>query len=680
MSALLTPPTALLVVGAEDATEDVRTAADGVVEDVPTASDLDGAAETLRARGDVGCALVRDLGGAGVREACERLREPPDIDGLPVLLHLAEPPADTLTEAAAVPDCRYLPRSAGPSAVGSALDDALRTFERRRDRIADAQLFRTLIADSGDAVSVFAKDDRGRYVRTGPLAEWIDREEILGRTDRDVFGRRYPGAAERAYRDDLDVVRSGEPIHGQREQFGDDFWSEATKLPWRDGSGRIRGLAGLAVEVTDTVRAERELEARRRRFEEFASYVSHDVRSPLQAGYWAVELAREGETGALDRVETAFERIEAVVDDMRALAEEDVGPEDEGSSDEAEGIPSTRLDELVREVWAGEGVATPSATLVVDLPPGTTVVERAELLRPPIENLLKNAVDHGGPDVTVRVGALDRGFYVADDGPGIPPGERERVLEPGYTTADDGSGTGLTIVREAVSERGWGLSVDGSDAGGARFDVTDVPVILPVSAETGAAHELDTTGDVGDVAVAGSAERVREGLWRVRGAGRDLWSDIDEFQFVSTAVDGPVRITARVDDFERANEYTKAGVTVRNGREPGQACAFVGRTADHGTEVLRRTDDGRLATSYPFEEPGGRYRYYRIDRVGDTVTCSVSADGDQWLPVDQRRIRLRDPAAVGLAVCSHDPDRTVETIFTDVSVRTLTDATVGGES
>jgi len=81
--------------------------------------------------------------------------------------------------------------------------------------------------------------------------------------------------------------------------------------------------------------------------------------------------------------------------------------------------------------------------------------------------------DQGGADaVTVRVGELPGrpGFYVADDGPGIPASERDRVFETGYSTAPDGSGFGLAIVESIASAHGWSVSVEESWAGGARFE------------------------------------------------------------------------------------------------------------------------------------------------------------------------------------------------------------------
>jgi PAS domain S-box-containing protein len=73
--------------------------------------------------------------------------------------------------------------------------------------------------------------------------------------------------------------------------------------------------------------------------------------------------------------------------------------------------------------------------------------------------------------LTVRVGELDdgRGFYVADDGAGVPAGERDRLFEPGVS-GGDGTGYGLAIVREIARAHGWSVALVESDAGGARFE------------------------------------------------------------------------------------------------------------------------------------------------------------------------------------------------------------------
>lgn len=95
------------------------------------------------------------------------------------------------------------------------------------------------------------------------------------------------------------------------------------------------------------------------------------------------------------------------------------------------------------------------------------------------ENLFRNAVDHGGPDVTVTVGALpdQSGFYVADDGPGIPDEERDSVFEPGFTTREEGTGFGLAIVAEIVGAHGWEVQITEGDTSGARFEIRGVETV-----------------------------------------------------------------------------------------------------------------------------------------------------------------------------------------------------------
>ena len=93
------------------------------------------------------------------------------------------------------------------------------------------------------------------------------------------------------------------------------------------------------------------------------------------------------------------------------------------------------------------------------------------------ENLFRNAVEHGGADVTVTVGKLDSGFYIEDDGSGIPSSERDDIFETSYSGSEAGTGFGLSIVKRIVTAHGWAIRVtDGTD-GGARFEITDVDFV-----------------------------------------------------------------------------------------------------------------------------------------------------------------------------------------------------------
>jgi signal transduction histidine kinase len=78
-------------------------------------------------------------------------------------------------------------------------------------------------------------------------------------------------------------------------------------------------------------------------------------------------------------------------------------------------------------------------------------------------------MEHGGEGVTVRVGTLEDGFYVEDDGDGIPEEIRDDVFEFGTSTNTDGR-NGLPI----VEAHDWEITATESDDGGARFEITGV--------------------------------------------------------------------------------------------------------------------------------------------------------------------------------------------------------------
>ncbi|ELZ80930.1 HTR-like protein [Haloferax elongans ATCC BAA-1513] len=211
-------------------------------------------------------------------------------------------------------------------------------------------------------------------------------------------------------------------------------------------------------------RRERELARQNEHLESFASVVSHDLQNPLSVANGYLELAQENFDGdELDRVENALDRIEDIVQDVLALARNGQ------TVDEVEHL-SLRC--VASDAWNIAAADAPEATLEFE----TDMHLRAHegRLRQLFENLLANAIRHGGDDVTVRIGELDdrEGFYVADDGPGIPDGDRARVFEAGYTTNPDGTGFGLNIVQSIVNAHGWSVWFFDSEEGGARFEIT----------------------------------------------------------------------------------------------------------------------------------------------------------------------------------------------------------------
>jgi len=239
-------------------------------------------------------------------------------------------------------------------------------------------------------------------------------------------------------------------------------WVRTLGTPWYDDDGTLIGARGAFQDITERKERERELQRTNTRLEEFASVVSHDLRNPLTVAQVALELGREsGSAEDFDRIEAAHKRMNALIDDLLTLARK---------GQQVEAIRPVTLDALIESVW--ETIPTDDATIDIGLDDYCVEGDEARL-RQLVENLLSNAVRHGGDNVTIRVGLLDddQGFYIADDGTGIPSEVREHIFDQGYSTADEGSGFGLAIVRGIAEAHDWTVEATESTDGGARFEV-----------------------------------------------------------------------------------------------------------------------------------------------------------------------------------------------------------------
>lgn len=215
--------------------------------------------------------------------------------------------------------------------------------------------------------------------------------------------------------------------------------------------------------VTDKERLrvrDRELQRQNAQLEEFADVIAHDIRGPLTAARGFFEVALETQDpDHFQQVEQAHARMERLIDDLLTMARQGKSIGERKPVD---------LAALARRIWSDvHGNATlelqePLPELLGDIP----------RLEEVFSNLFRNAVDHVGAGVTVRVGPLDdSGFYIEDDGPGIPVEKRAHIFDYGYTTNPRGTGLGLAIVEEVVTAHGWDISVAEGTDGGARFEI-----------------------------------------------------------------------------------------------------------------------------------------------------------------------------------------------------------------
>jgi signal transduction histidine kinase len=204
----------------------------------------------------------------------------------------------------------------------------------------------------------------------------------------------------------------------------------------------------------------------------FVSDASHELRSPLTAIRGQIEvLARDPDPDAADvhRVEAAtlaeLARVERLVEEMLALARLD------------EGVGPARR-ELDAERFLREAVTgAPGGAEVGTLAPGRIDAD-PDMIARVVRNLVENARRHAGADGTVRVSSTAAAgrlrVDVDDDGPGIPPAERERVFDrfhrsdAGRARSAGGSGLGLSIARGIVEAHGGTIRAGESPLGGAR--------------------------------------------------------------------------------------------------------------------------------------------------------------------------------------------------------------------
>lgn len=209
------------------------------------------------------------------------------------------------------------------------------------------------------------------------------------------------------------------------------------------------------------------MQRQRDQLEEFTRVVSHDIRNPLGIVEGYLDMAeRTGDPEHFRRCRDAVDRMESLIDDLLFLTREGrtIGGREE-----------IGLAALADESWSF--VSAGGAALEVDT--DRVLIGDWSRLQQVFENLFRNAVEHGGADVTARVGDLPdgSGIYVEDDGVGIPEDERDEVLVDGYTTDASGTGLGLTIIQQVVSAHGWEIAVGESAEGGARFEISGMEFV-----------------------------------------------------------------------------------------------------------------------------------------------------------------------------------------------------------
>ncbi len=332
----------------------------------------------------------------------------------------------------------------------------------------------------------------------------VSRQMIGGRS---LVGQRLidimPDAAEQGFLALMNrVYQTGEPFVGSEMPVLFDFdgdgvaegrYFNVVYQPMRHPDGRSRGVLTHAVEVTEQVRARREVERKaaelarlaaalersNRDLDQFAYVASHDLKAPLRGianlTQWIEEDLGERVTGEsrehMRLLKGRVQRLEALIDGVLTYSRAGrvrVAPE------------PVDLGALAREV--AELVSPPPGARVEIAPDLPTIVAERVPLQQVLLNLIANGLKFTAayrPDPVVRVGWRDAGEHVeltvADNGPGIAPEYHDRIWGIFQTLEArdkvEGTGIGLSVVKRIVETRGGRAWLESAPGAGATFHV-----------------------------------------------------------------------------------------------------------------------------------------------------------------------------------------------------------------
>jgi PAS domain S-box-containing protein len=296
--------------------------------------------------------------------------------------------------------------------------------------------------------------------------------EYIGRDPEDVVGDRFWDTPWWSGEDPTDVrewigrAADGNYVDFEAEHPVADGRSAVVAgvfRPVTNDGGEVTGVLVSARDITTRRHRKRELREQNERLDEFASFVSHDLQSPISTVDGRLELALEtGDLEHVERAREAMERVNSLREDLVATLR---------SREVVAAKAPVQVGECFRAAW--RTIDPPAATSFTVVEPVTVKADERALQRL-LENLVRNSVEHGTADATVRLGRLEDGFYYADDGPGIDPEDRGRVFVPGFSTkhGEQGIGMGMASVRQIVTAHDWRIEIGDSDSlGGVRFEI-----------------------------------------------------------------------------------------------------------------------------------------------------------------------------------------------------------------
>lgn len=324
----------------------------------------------------------------------------------------------------------------------------------------DPEFFQRMVETVGVGVGIYGEDGEYIYVNEA-YADFfeVDPAELVGTPIWDIAPEIEQERFHRYWQAfETEETRTAETVH----ECGGVSVPVAT-VTTRRTIQETPYHFGTIKDISERKKRERELERQNERLDAFASVVSHDLRNPLSVAQGYLDLIKDDyDREEIILIDNALDRMNTLIVELLSLSK---------SGDTISDTEPTLVDEVARTAW--ETVETSDATLELSAPKIEIMADETRLQQL-FENLFRNASEHGGQDVTVTIGRMDDGIYIADDGVGIPQSERDKVLKAGFTNTEDGTGVGLHIVSQIAGAHDWEIHITESADGGTRFGITNV--------------------------------------------------------------------------------------------------------------------------------------------------------------------------------------------------------------
>lgn len=173
-----------------------------------------------------------------------------------------------------------------------------------------------------------------------------------------------------------------------------------------------------------------------------------------------------------------------------------------------------------------------------------------------------------------------------------------------------------------------------------------------------------------DIGTDGGKTQINKDAVTVTAGGKDIWDNADGFRFVYQSASGNVEVSAKISSLKEINEWSKAGVMIRESAAEGSKHVMLVVTPQHGLAFQYRPEADDV--SQHVEAGDFTYPVYlKVKKTGNKFEGFTSSDGKKWNLAGEIEVDMGKSALAGLAVTSHVEGELTEAKFSDVKVTTL---------